>query len=97
MQQRLRALHGQKIYGIVPSKFKSEIVVFGGKQFTVFTVQENGVFNKKFDPVVCDDWLHSAMWINGEVIAVLTAHNVVQVSFISSTDPVGLLLDIVIS
>ncbi|CAB3254243.1 unnamed protein product [Arctia plantaginis] len=78
LQQRLQVLHGQKIYGIVPSKFKSEIIVFGGKQFTVLSVDENEVLIKKFEAVVCDDWLHSALWVYGDVIAVLTAHNVVQ-------------------
>ncbi|KAF9824397.1 hypothetical protein SFRURICE_002059 [Spodoptera frugiperda] len=83
--QHLIGLNGQKIYGFVPSKCGTKILVFGGKQFTVITLvnsegcdEGNEVFCRVFKPVVCDDWLHSAVWVTDEVVALLTAHNVVQ-------------------
>ncbi|KAF9422735.1 hypothetical protein HW555_001729 [Spodoptera exigua] len=83
--QRLIGLNGQKIYGFVPSHCGTKILVFGGKQFTVLALvsseecdEGNEVFCRMFKPVVCDDWLHSAVWVNNDVVALLTAHNVVQ-------------------
>lgn len=61
---------------------KGKIVIFGGKQFTVITLRaagESTVFERLFEPVICNDWLHSAVWINNNIIALLTAHNTVQV------------------
>lgn len=69
------------------AKCEGKIVVFGGKQFTVIasrTDEESTVFERLFEPVTCDDWLHSAVWINDNIVALLTAHNVVQVSHSSS-------------
>lgn len=79
---KIHGLRGQKIYGFVSSKCETKIVVFGGKQFTVIdlsTAGESTVFEHLFEPVICDDWLHSTVWINNSIVAVLTAHNVVQV------------------
>lgn len=84
--QRLCALNGQKIYGFVPSQYGDKIFVFGGKQFTVVSLSDpeqsnegTDLLSRLFEPVVCDDWLHSAVWINKDIVALLTAHNVVQV------------------
>lgn len=62
------------------------MLVFGGKQFSVVSValsmqpyEDKEVLSRLFDPVVCDDWLHSAVWVDDDVVALLTAHNVVQV------------------
>lgn len=80
---KIHALRGQKIYGFVSTKCKGKIVVFGGKQFTVITLSTSGestAFERLFQPVICDDWLHSAVWINNNIVVLLTAHNVVQVS-----------------
>ncbi|KAJ8716407.1 hypothetical protein PYW07_003034 [Mythimna separata] len=83
--QRLSGLKGQKIYGFVPAQCGDIILVFGGKQFTVIFAEtsehcgdERGVYSRIFEPVVCDDWLHSAVWVDDEQVALLTAHNVVQ-------------------
>nr|XP_013189534.1 unnamed protein product [Amyelois transitella] len=75
--QRFRCLNGQKIYGIIPLLQSNKLLVYGGKQFVV--VLEHGEFVRLLDPVVCDDWLHSGIWINDNEIALLTAHNVVQI------------------
>lgn len=82
---RVNALNGQKIYGLVPSKCLKKILVYGGKQYTVLSIDnihedvENQI-QTLFEPIVCDDWLHSALWIDrDETVAVLTAHNVVQI------------------
>lgn len=59
-------------------------MVFGGKQFTVIakrTAGESTVFERLFEAVICDDWLHSAVWIDNTIVALLTAHNVVQVNY----------------
>ncbi|KAJ8723567.1 hypothetical protein PYW08_003479 [Mythimna loreyi] len=82
--QRLTVLNGQKIYGFVAAQC-GDILVFGGKQFTVISAVTSeqsddgrGIYNRVFEPVVCDDWLHSAVWVDDELVALLTAHNVVQ-------------------
>lgn len=84
--QRLVGLYGQKIYGIVPSNCGQKLLVFGGKQFMVASitsqedvVEEKEVLRRDFEAIVCDDWIHSAVWIDGDVVALLTAHNVIQV------------------
>ena len=86
--QRVCGLHGQKTYGFVPSQCGNLILLFGGKQFTVIASKSSeqgnggkGEFYRLFEPVICDDWLHSAVWDDDEVVALLTAHNVVQVRF----------------
>ncbi|CAD0201984.1 unnamed protein product [Chrysodeixis includens] len=83
--QRLCGLNGQKIYGFVPSQYGGEVLVFGGKQFTVVSLSEpeqcsegTDLLRRLFEPIVCDDWLHSAVWVNNDVVALLTAHNIVQ-------------------
>lgn len=75
-------LQGQKIYGIVPYDDKSKLLVFGGKQFQIIQRLKEGSCLFGFLPgsVVCDDWLHSGVWLSKENIALLTAHNVVQVN-----------------
>lgn len=63
---------------------ESKVVVFGGKQFTVIamkTAGESTMFERLFEPVICDDWLHSAVWIDYDIVALLSAHNVVQVIY----------------
>lgn len=84
--QRLSGLNGKKIYGFVPAQCGDRILVFGSKQFTVISTSnceqpstETGKFYREFDPILCDDWLHSAVWVDEVVVALLTAHNVVQV------------------
>lgn len=77
-------MNGQKIYGFVAAECGWKIFVFGGKQFTVVksTALEGDalVYTRLFEPVVCDDWIHSAVWTDEDNVALLTAHNVVQVS-----------------
>lgn len=81
--KRQQVLKGQKIYGFVPDERLENILVFGGKQFTVFSIgtnsDDNIIIDVLFESVLCDDWLHSAIWQSNETIAVLTAHNTVQV------------------
>lgn len=83
--QRLLCLNGQKIYGFIHQDSGGcGIIVFGGKQFTLVVGPDSDndpiVFTRLFEPVVCDDWLHSAAWtVLDKTVSVLTAHNVVQV------------------
>ncbi|XP_047990258.1 WD repeat-containing protein 6 [Leguminivora glycinivorella] len=81
--QSLLTLQGQKIYGFVPSKCGKKILCFGGKQFTVLSFsgsnRERGeICSRLFTPEVCDDWLHSGIWVDDDKVALLTAHNTVQ-------------------
>ncbi|KAJ0183062.1 hypothetical protein K1T71_001038 [Dendrolimus kikuchii] len=81
--ERIHALNGQKILGVVPNECGSKILVYGGKQLTVINVDSNtngdisNKFIKLFEPIVCDDWLHAAIWSDNTAV-LLTAHNVVQ-------------------
>lgn len=79
---KVQALSGQKIYGFRTSENSTQILVFGGKQFTVVLIDCTDFkgITKLLEPIVCDDWLHDAVWIQKNEVAVLTAHNVVQVS-----------------
>ncbi|CAG4928746.1 unnamed protein product [Colias eurytheme] len=78
--QRLHVLKGQKIYGIVPLKKESKILVYGGKQFTIIAVNKEDIkFTCCFTSIICDDWLHSGIWTSNDKISLLTAHNVVQI------------------
>lgn len=94
MLYKVRGLYGQKIYGFVPTSFDGRILVYGGKQFTVISLDnlsesdqnQSEQFKSCFVPVICDDWIHSALWVDGVIIAILTAHNVVQVTIISWFD-----------
>ncbi|KAI8421384.1 hypothetical protein MSG28_009464 [Choristoneura fumiferana] len=78
--QIIHTLKGQKIYAFVPSKCEKKMLCFGGKQFTILKISGaiEDVCVRMFEPVVCDDWLHSAVWIDEDTIALLTAHNTVQ-------------------
>lgn len=85
--QKICTLRGQKIYGIVPSHCFSKLLVFGGKQFTVLTLNDASelednceLFHREMEPIVCDDWIHSGIWLSNDKVALLSAHNVVQVS-----------------
>ncbi|CAG5002704.1 unnamed protein product [Parnassius apollo] len=79
-------LEGQKIYGIIPIKDKSKILIFGGKQFKV--IHRSNLELRLFDfspgSILCDDWLHSGVWTSDNKIALLTAHNVFQVWEVSN-------------
>lgn len=79
--QIIHTLNGQKIYAFVPSKCDRKMLCFGGKQFTILKINSpnEDVCVRMFEPVVCDDWLHSAVWIDEDILALLTAHNTVQV------------------
>ncbi|CAH2046714.1 unnamed protein product, partial [Iphiclides podalirius] len=79
-------LEGQKIYGIVPNNDKLKLLVFGGKQFKIIerTKQGSSLFDFSPGSIVCDDWLHSGVWLPEMHIAVLTAHNVVQIWDVSN-------------
>ncbi|CAH2233658.1 jg10625 [Pararge aegeria aegeria] len=84
--QKTTALRGQKIYGIVPSHFESKLLIFGGKQFTISRTKlviinddENLVIEDDIESILCDDWLHSGVWLSKNKVAFLTAHNVVQI------------------
>lgn len=83
---RFVCLNGQKIYGFKRHTDEYCFIVFGGKQFTIVLGPELSkdcpiVFTRQFEPVICDDWLHSVLWSPGDknTVSVLTAHNVVQV------------------
>lgn len=81
-------LRGQKVYGIMLSSCDSKLLVFGGKQFTILTVKDLGedlIIDNDKEAIICDDWLHSGVWISHNKVALLTAHNVVQVSTVDST------------
>lgn len=87
--QSVNTLQGQKIYGFMPSKCGKQILCFGGKQFTVLSFcdpsRERGdIFSRLFTPVVCEDWLHSGIWMDDDKVALLTAHNTIQFWEISS-------------
>ncbi|XP_063621883.1 tRNA (34-2'-O)-methyltransferase regulator WDR6 [Cydia splendana] len=87
--QSLLTLQGQKIYGFMPSKCGEKILCFGGKQFTVLSFYElnresSEIYSRLFTPVVCDDWLHSGIWVDDDKVALLTAHNTAQFWDISS-------------
>lgn len=84
--QTVHALRGQKIYGFIPSKDERNIIIFGGKQFSIASIDwsfdgDRKVLrlNPRVGPIICDDWLHAVVWTKEEEIAALTAHNVVQV------------------
>ncbi|XP_047508924.1 WD repeat-containing protein 6 [Pieris napi] len=79
LKQTLSVLNGQKIYGIVPSKTDNKLIIFGGKQIAIVELDvEKDDFYCVFMPILCDDWVHSAVWKSSNIIAVLTAHNVVE-------------------
>lgn len=70
----------------MPLKDSSKFLIFGGKQFTVICIDcnlngdTNGLnIHRLFKPLVCEDWLHSATWVDTNTVALLTAHNAVQV------------------
>ncbi|CAH0720267.1 unnamed protein product, partial [Brenthis ino] len=84
--QKICTLRGQKIYGIVPSRCFSKLLVFGGKQFTVLTLNDASELEDNCDlllretePLVCDDWIHSGIWLSNDKVALLSAHNIVQI------------------
>lgn len=83
LSQKLQCLNGQKIYCFVVAESGTKIFVFGGKQFTIISSTAEGsdpaVYSRLFEPIVCNDWLHSAIWIDEDKVVLLTAHNVVQV------------------
>ncbi|XP_068617481.1 tRNA (34-2'-O)-methyltransferase regulator WDR6 [Battus philenor] len=74
-------LQSQKVYGIVPDKNRSKLLIFGGKQYRIFTRSnlEQNAFDFSPGIVNCNDWLHSGVWLADREIALLTAHNVVQI------------------
>lgn len=78
-------LRGQKIYGIIPTNSKLKLLIFGGKQFTVLSLNnvshdgDSEIFIRNMDPIICNDWLHSGVLISDNQIVLLSAHNVVQV------------------
>lgn len=76
-----KILEGQKIYGIEISGDGSMLLIFGGKQYIVLkrSNQEFQLFDFSPGSTVCDDWLHSGTWLSSTKVALLTAHNVVQV------------------
>lgn len=80
-QQIIHTLKGQKIYAFVPSKCSKKVLCFGGKQFTILKITgpNEDLCVRLFEPVLCDDWLHSAVWVEEDIVALLTAHNTVQV------------------
>lgn len=83
--ERIKVLNGQRIYGIVPSKCNKKILIYGGKQFSVLSVEDceehetKKKFSKLFESLVVDDWILSGVWLDDEVLALLTAHSVIQV------------------
>ncbi|KAL0830268.1 hypothetical protein ABMA28_002472 [Loxostege sticticalis] len=84
--ERINCLIGQKIYGIVPLQDSTKVLIFGGKQCTVICIDcnlngdTNGLnIHRLFKPLVCEDWLHSATWVDTNTVALLTAHNAVQI------------------
>ncbi|XP_028175350.1 uncharacterized protein LOC114363736 [Ostrinia furnacalis] len=77
---RIKCLEGQKIYGLVPLENSSKVLVFGGKQYTVIKFNEDCTnVERLFMPPTCDDWLHSAVWVDADSVALLTAHNTIQI------------------
>lgn len=76
--QKIQALNGQKIHGLIPSKCLTKLLIFGGKQFTIFNEIES-IFKSQIDAVVYDDWIHTAIWLSENKVALLSAHNVVTV------------------
>lgn len=80
----IKVLNGQKIYGIIPHEHQSRVLIFGGKQFAVINITYNDdkLCGSSTISVLCDDWLHSGIWLNGDRIGLLTAHNVTQVIFL---------------
>ncbi|XP_048485447.1 WD repeat-containing protein 6-like [Plutella xylostella] len=84
--QTEHVLRGQKIYGFIPSKYEGNVIIFGGKQFSIASIdwsfnRDRKVLrlNPRVGPIICDDWLHAVVWTKEEEIAALTAHNVVQI------------------
>lgn len=82
--QKVNVLNGQKIYSIKISKCETKFLIFGGKQFSIMELEFNHGEETVSDiqilaPVVCDDWLHSGIFMSENKVALLTAHNVVQV------------------
>ncbi|CAH2085062.1 unnamed protein product [Euphydryas editha] len=82
--RKINVLKGQKIYGIKSTNSGSKFIIFGGKQFSIvelnFNYGEETVLERQvLCPVVCDDWLHSGIFISENKVALLTAHNVVQI------------------
>lgn len=78
---KFQCLKSQKIYGFVVSNCGNKILVFGGKQFTVLSFTHSHyeeTFKKNFEPIICDDWLHSGVWLKEDIVILLTAHNVTQ-------------------
>ncbi|OWR53291.1 WD repeat-containing protein 6 [Danaus plexippus plexippus] len=82
--QKIQALNGQKIRGLIPSKCLTKLLIFGGKQFTIFNEIES-IFKSQIDAVVYDDWIHTAIWLSENKVALLSAHNVVTTWDITTT------------
>ncbi|XP_013139419.1 PREDICTED: WD repeat-containing protein 6 [Papilio polytes] len=82
-----KILEGQKIYGIEIFEDGSTLLIFGGKQYIVLkrSNQESQLFDFSPGSTVCDDWLHSGTWLSSTKVALLTAHNVVQIWDVSKT------------
>ncbi|XP_049872703.1 WD repeat-containing protein 6 isoform X2 [Pectinophora gossypiella] len=61
------------VYDKVSAKLLMRIEVL-----TIGTSESGIELDRVVDPIICDDWLHSAVWIDHDTVALLTAHNVVQ-------------------
>ncbi|RVE43646.1 hypothetical protein evm_011686 [Chilo suppressalis] len=92
---RLQCLNGQKIHGLVPNEVRDYVLVFGGKQFSVLSLEcpksdeDDLRVARIVEPVVSIDWLHSAAWMKDDTMAVLTAHNIVQVWDLSNNSMIS--------
>ncbi|XP_064072300.1 tRNA (34-2'-O)-methyltransferase regulator WDR6 [Vanessa tameamea] len=82
--RKIKILKGQKVHSIEYLKCESKFLIIGGKQFSIieltFDCEEDVVSEQQVVyPIICNDWIHSGAWISKEKVAILTAHNVVQV------------------
>ncbi|XP_050348246.1 WD repeat-containing protein 6 [Nymphalis io] len=82
--QKIKIFNGQKVHSVEYLKCESKFLIIGGKQFSIieliFNCDEDAVSEQQIVcSILCNDWLHSGTWISKEEVAVLTAHNVVQI------------------
>lgn len=92
---KVSVFSGQKIHGFLPANYSNAVVIFGGKQAKIYNLHiesspgdqniegpETKVnFTATNKVLKFADWIVNLIWIQNEKkIAVLTGHNVIQVS-----------------
>ncbi|KAL4709720.1 hypothetical protein ACJJTC_005523 [Scirpophaga incertulas] len=82
---RICILNNQKIHSIITFSKYDKLAIIGGKQLRIVLFSEIGddieenFGIKMLDLIECVDWIHCAAWIDHATLAILSAHNTVQI------------------